>query len=148
MRAPRRQLGPDTAFGPASRSGDNTENVSVVRSKLPRGFTLRGNLGSPADAAQRLLDTAIAPEGSGKTARLLGAREETRGNSNSPYYVFEYYLKRPDGREIRNIAVIAAASAAAGGEEELFTLTVLAPEAEWESKRTEMEKMAATFRLL
>ena len=103
---------------------------------------MRGSLGAPAEAAQRLLDTAIAPEGSGRTAKLLGAREELRGASSLPHYIFEYDLIRADGKEIRNIAVIAAKG------EELFTLTVLAPKADWEKKRESMSRMAETFRLL
>jgi hypothetical protein len=59
----------------------------VVRSQLPPSFSLRGNLGAPKEAAQLLLDTAIAPKGSGRTAVLLSAEEET--TANGPLYTFE-----------------------------------------------------------
>jgi hypothetical protein len=59
----RKRLAPSVrtvaAFGPPR--GDASENVSVVRSQLGGALALK-NLGTPEDAAQRLLDTAIAPE--------------------------------------------------------------------------------------
>ena len=67
------------AFGPPR--GDASENVSVVKSKLPGRLSLR-SLGEPKEAAQRLLDTAIAPEGSGKVASLIDAIGETRGSES------------------------------------------------------------------
>ena len=55
------------AFGPPR--GDASENVSVVRSKLGGPLALE-SLGAPEVAAQRLLDSAIAPEDSGKVSTL------------------------------------------------------------------------------
>jgi len=55
------------AFGPPR--GDGSENVSVVRSKLGGTLALE-SLGAPDVAAQRLLDSAIAPEDSGKVSTL------------------------------------------------------------------------------
>ena len=47
---------------------EGRENLSVIRSSVMPGFSLRGTLGEPAEAAERLLRTAIAPPGSGKYA--------------------------------------------------------------------------------
>ena len=128
---------------PASLS----EQLSVVRSRLPLDFSLRGSLGPPDRAAQLLLDSAIAPPGSGRTAELLAAREvvaqgdateaNDSGGDAQSYYEFEYILTRQDGRVLRNLAVVAArkdfGQRAAGQAPSslLFTFTVLAPEAEW-----------------
>ncbi|KAJ1491392.1 hypothetical protein T484DRAFT_1774582 [Baffinella frigidus] len=71
---------PSVAFGP--RGGDGKENVSVVRSTLRKGFTL-GMLGEPTEAAQKLLNNAIAPKGSGKEATLLEATKELRGEAEA-----------------------------------------------------------------
>lgn len=42
------------------------ENVSLVKSGLMPGFSLRGTLGEPREAAEKLLSTVIAPPDSGK----------------------------------------------------------------------------------
>ena len=118
-----------------------------MRSRLPLDFSLRGSLGPPERAAQLLLDSAIAPPGSGRTAELLAAREvvvqgdateaSDSGGDAQSYYELEYVLTRQDGRVLRNLAVVAARadlSQQAAGQAPsslLFTFTVLAPEAEW-----------------
>lgn len=152
MPNPKRKLaGPDVAFGPPERSGDNTENVSVVRQRLMAGFSLRRTLGEPQAAAERLLSTAIAPPGSGRTTELLSAGESLRpaprksGVANPEAglcYDLEYILTRQDGRRVHNLALIMARG------DDLFTLTVLAPESEWASKEDKLRRVAQSFRLL
>lgn len=51
--------GPEVAFGPADGTGTRDENLSVVVAAIERGFTLRGVLGSPTEAAERLLRDTI-----------------------------------------------------------------------------------------
>ena len=136
MRPKKRSVGPDCAFGPPERSGDNSENVSVVRSQLPAGFKLAA-LGPAADAAQKLLDTAIAPEGSGKIAKLLEAGESIR--RGQLFYTFEYLLTRVDGKKIHNIAAITVLRG------ELFTLTVLTPESDWAQKGAPLRQVSDSF---
>jgi PsbP len=95
-------LRPLAAYGPPA--GTSQENVSVVKSTLAAGFSLRGTLGAPREAAERLLSTAIAPEGSGREWQLLSARVEQRrgvGDSSDQQqqqqqqevYRFEYTIK-------------------------------------------------------
>ncbi|CAN0020439.1 unnamed protein product, partial [Hapterophycus canaliculatus] len=55
---------PDVAFGP--QGGNGVENVSLVKSELMAGFSLRRTLGQPKEAAEKLLSTVIAPPDSGK----------------------------------------------------------------------------------
>ena len=55
------QNGPDSAFGPSA--SDGRINLSVVRSAVLPGFSLRGTLGDPKSAAEALLSKAIAPAG-------------------------------------------------------------------------------------
>lgn len=47
------------------KGGDGLENVSVVKSQVMEGFSLRGTLGGPREAAEKLLSTFIAPPDSG-----------------------------------------------------------------------------------
>jgi hypothetical protein len=137
---------PDSAYGPAGRlnekgvteSGDT--NVSVIVSSGLSGFTLKGTLGTPTNAAERLLSLSIAPEGSGRTATLMSSvQEEDR-------YKFEYVLDRgARGPPLRNIAVIAASPAG----DKLFTLTIVAPTEKWKNPRhdTQFRKIADSFHL-
>lgn len=50
---------------PIFAGGDGIENVSVVKSELMAGFSLRKTLGEPKEAAEKLLSTVIAPPDSG-----------------------------------------------------------------------------------
>ncbi|KAJ1445271.1 hypothetical protein M885DRAFT_473672 [Pelagophyceae sp. CCMP2097] len=119
-----------TAFGPPQ--GTFSENVSVFRSSLPRGFAL-SSLGEPAAAAQRLLDTAIAPPTSKKVATLVAARRR------ADFYEIEYVLELPGGAALHNLAVIGQRGDA------LVTLTVLCVEKDWEDRRDIFHQIADSF---
>ena len=112
------------------------ENVSVAKSGLMSGFSLRKTLGEPTVAAQRLLDTAIAPPESGKTATLLAAKETERG-----YYEIEYTVQLPNTQIIHNLAVVA------DRRNDLYTLTILCPEAAWTDREPLFRDVAASFLL-
>jgi hypothetical protein len=138
---------PDSAFGPAGRLNENgvsetgDTNVSVVVSSGLSGFTLQGNLGTPTNAAEKLLSLSIAPEGSGRTATLLGAVQD------DSMYKFEYIVDRGElGPPLRNIAVIAASPAG----DKLYTVTVVAPAEKWKHSNsgTQFRKIADSFHLL
>lgn len=50
---------------PSFAGGDGVENVSLVKSELMAGFSLKKTLGEPKEAAEKLLSTVIAPPDSG-----------------------------------------------------------------------------------
>jgi len=131
-------LKPDVAFGPPG--GDFKENVSVIKSSLMPGFSLKGTLGNPKDAAVKLLSTSIAPEGSGKEWTLLDAFEEER--NGRLVYQFEYLIKTPRFF-LHNIGVITTDTG-----EDLYTLIVLTPQEKWEQKRNQLMTVAQSFQLL
>ena len=139
---------PDSAYGPpgrfnqqgVSQAGDT--NVSVIVSSGFSGFTLRGSLGTPADAAETLLSRSIAPEGSGRTATLL----RSVGDEGDRTYAFEYLLDRGTrGPPLRNIAVVAASPEG----DKLYTLTVVAPAERWKDDGydAKLRKIADSFHL-
>ena len=139
---------PDSAYGPPGRlnqkgvSQAGNTNVSVIVSSNLVGFSLGGTLGTPEQAAETLLSKSIAPEGSGRTAMLLRAFED----STKRTYQFEYIVDRGTrGPPLRNIAVIAASRAG----DKLYTLTVVAPAEKWknESEDTELRKISDSFHL-
>lgn len=139
---------PDAAYGPAGRlnkngvseSGDT--NVSVIVNTGLKGFSLMGTLGSPQDAAEKLLRLSIAPEGSGRSATLLNSAEDVSRSA----YQFEYILNRGTrGAPLRNIAVIVGSPKG----DAFYTLTVVAPAKEWEKEAvaTKLRKIASSFHL-
>jgi len=136
---------PDTAFGPPGRlnargvsMGDT--NVSVLVSNVPAGFSLRGTLGTPSSAAETYLTKSLAPPGSGRTAALVEAWEDT----DRRVYQFEYTVDRVErGPPLRAISVIAQRNG-----DTLLTLTVIAPDREWiGTYETKLRKVASSFHL-
>lgn len=136
-----RRAGPqlDAAFGPPG--GDKTENVSVLRATLGRGINLIGMLGEPVQAAQRLLDSSIAPPGSGKVATLDAAQLRPDGVLLFGYTVRFAPGTEMAGRVIKNQACVAYDPRSG----ELFTLTVLAPLAAWEAEGDALRAIASSF---
>lgn len=131
------KTGPDSAYGPAG--GNGRINLSVVKNMVMPGFTLEGTLGNPKEAAEKLLTTAIAPEGSGKIAKLLDAYEDKEKNA----YVFEYTVQKGDNYYQHTISVITSREG-----NELYTFTAVAPEIEWNRYREILAKSADSFKLL
>ena len=145
---------PDVAFGPPNRFNErgvssSDTNVSSIVSKLPQsGLTLRGMLGSPTSAAETLLRVSLTPEGSGRVGTLLDACEEQRGDAatGGSVYQFEYRVDRGDrGPPLKSIAVIAIR-----GGDTLITMTVVAPEKDWEASKVyeaKLRRIAESFKL-
>ena len=65
----------------------------MVVGQLIPGFSLRGTLGSPSEAAERLLQQSIA-KADVRVPTLLSARERTSARSGKPLYQFEYRRAR------------------------------------------------------
>lgn len=133
------------AFGPPGRlnkrgvSEQGDTNVSVVVSSVMTGFSLKGTLGDPTSAARTLLRVSLAPEGSGRTATLLSAEED----SARQVYQFEYIIDRGEkGPPLQAISAIAARNSDA-----VITLTVVAPSEDWrdEEVATKLRKVANSF---
>jgi hypothetical protein len=146
-----RKVRPDSAYGPANKgmSFGETENLSVIKSNVQPGFTLKGTLGEPREAAERLLQNVIAAPGSGKSYVLLDASENKR--EGVPAYVFEYTIKKEGtlnaagvlkgGFYQHSISVVMSRG------NELYTFTGVAPENKWEEKRKGVEISAKSFKI-
>ena len=129
---------PCVAYGPID--SQFKENVSVIKSKVQKGFSLEATLGTPSNAAQKLLQTSIAPVGSGKVATLLDAHEEIRGNSNS--YVLEYLLDKEDQSiHQHTISIIQ------NNGEDLYTFTATVPESQWNKEKAVIDTIEKSFKL-
>jgi len=138
---------PDAAFGPPGRLNakgvsEGDTNVSLIVNSGLKGFSLRGTLGSPTSAAETLLRVSLAPPGSGRTGTLVNAYEDSTRNG---LYQFEYTVDRGQrGPPLRAISVIAEKNG-----DTLITMTVVAPQQEWEDpiKKEKLERIASSFHL-
>lgn len=140
---------PDVAFGPPGRLNPRTgvseqgdTNVSVILSGGLSGFSLKGTLGPPEEAAEKLIRLSLAPPGSGRTITLRSAVEDT----DRQVYQLEYDVDRGErGPPLRAISVIAAGTPMGT---KLITMTVTAPKANWESNEVlamKLERIASSF---
>ena len=125
------------AFGPMNTDG--RDNVSVIKSLVMPGFSLKGTLGEPKEAAERLLANVIAPPASGKTATLMDAYAQDR--DGQPSYVFEYTVQKGDFFFQHSVSVIMSRGNC------LFTLTAVAPEDKWATQEKVVKTIANSFRL-
>ena len=114
------------------------ENVSVIKSKLLPGFTLQGTLGTPTEAAEKILKSAAPPP---KEATLISAQQETR--KGQLYYVYEYLVKKPDTNFNQHILSIITSR-----DSNLYTFTVQAPNNEWENEKETIIKIANSFEII
>lgn len=134
----------DAAFGPPG--GDRTENLSVIRARVSGALDLSALFADPTAAAQSLLASTIAPEGSGKRATLINAARREDGVIQFAYAVEFGPGTALEGQVINNEACVAYLPQS----RELLTLTVLAPAAEWADGRSGpmLRAVAPSFRLL
>lgn len=110
----------------------------IVAPILP-GFSF-AQMGTAQQAAQSLLDTTIAPEGSGKQANLLSATSEARGALL--YFTMEYTVSTARWAR-HNIAVFVVGPS----NDELYTFNAQASQAEWASLEERFRTMTTSFRL-
>ena len=136
------KIRPDVAFTDINSKGKI--NVSILKSIVLPGFSLLNTLGSPIDAAPKLL-SLIAPENSGKTYTLIRA-EKNRDPTGltSPSYLLEYNIKNNNNLNQHCISIISYKQYT----NSLYTLTAMAPESEWESNKEKVNTIAASFTLL
>ncbi|KAK9830941.1 hypothetical protein WJX81_008357 [Elliptochloris bilobata] len=143
-RAPRREVAePGAAYGPPGGSGE--ESISVVAAPLAGVRFALSDLGGPAEAGARFLETVVAPPGSGRATELLSAMER-RDEEGTLYYVLEYTARATApgfGKWFRhNLSIYAAR----GGR--LYTLNAQCPQARWPALRAQLQAAADSFLLI
>ena len=140
---------PSVAFSNPLSKGK--ENLSVLKSQVMSGFTVDGTLGTPEEAAPKLMEI-IAPASSGKTYTLINAYKrddininKLQDNSNSIYYVIEYRIEKSSNNLNQHcISVITSRNQ----RNSLFTLTAMAPEPTWTINSQKITTIANSFHLL
>lgn len=124
--------GPDVVFRDLINS---TENVSVVINEIPGDKTLE-ELGSPAEVGYMLQKSALAPEGSGRTAELVDAEQFVAGDKT--FYMLEYLVNLPD--QVRHD--LAAVVVHRG---QLYTLNASTVESRWNRVKGMMREVVTSF---
>jgi len=98
-----------------------TENVSLMIAPFDKGETI-ADLGSPDEVGQLVAEKIIAPEGSGRSAKLLAAEAFER--QGHPYYLLEYQTDM--GSQLRHEVVTVTVR-----HHRLYTLTASTQESRW-----------------
>lgn len=125
--------GPDVVFRDLI---NNTENVSVVINEIPGGDKDLSDLGSPTEVGYRLQKSALAPEGSGRTAELVNAEAITAGDKT--FYLLEYLVKLPDQTRHDLASVVVHRG-------QLYTLNASTTEARWTKVKSMMKQVVTSF---
>ncbi|OPH10412.1 photosystem II reaction center PsbP [Cylindrospermopsis raciborskii] len=127
--------GPDVVFHDLI---EVSENVSVVISPVPQGKSLT-ELGTPTEVGYKLGKSALAPEGSGRSAELVNvAQKEINGNN---YYFLEYAVKLGNGQSRHNVASVAVSRG------KLFTFNASVPERRWRKLQRTIDEVVSSFQV-
>ena len=114
------------------------ETISLVMSEVDSNEEL-DQLGSPLAVGERLRRDVIAPEGTGRDAELLEARE--RESSGHKFYDFEF-LVHLDDRDRHELATVVV------DRGRLYTLATSTNENRWPSVKSLFERVVTSFTLL
>lgn len=111
--------GPDVVFRDII---NDSENVSVVISDVPKGKTLQ-ELGSPSEVGYKLAKSISATAEDDRNIDLISA--ETREVGPETYYVLEYAVQLPTGQARHNLASVIVRRG------QLFTFNASTLESRW-----------------
>jgi len=135
----RKQQGVAVAFGPEGGTGG--ENLSVVIGAIEPGFTLRGALGPPMEAAERLLAATIAKQSVVDSTTLLDAFERPSARSGLPLYQFAYRVQYVGGVQKPSYTVCVVGTR----DGQLYTFASRVPATVWEEKEAALREVASSF---
>lgn len=126
------KTGPDVVFKDLIES---SENVSVVISEVPKDQSLK-DVGDPSEVGYKILQKAIAPEGSGREAELVNATAVEKKDKS--YYILEYAVKLPnqDRHDLASVAISRG---------KLFSLNVSTTADRWEKAADKLKQVVASF---
>ena len=117
---------------------NSDETVSLVISDVAAEEDL-DQLGSPKAVGERLSRDVIAPEGTGRDAELVEARE--RDSAGHKFYDFEF-LVHLDNRDRHELATVVV------DRGRLYTLATSTNETRWPTVKDLFERVITSFTLL
>ena len=113
-----------------------SENVSVAISKLESVKTLE-EIGDPEAIGLRLQQRVVAPEGSGRQAKLLKATQKESGDRN--YYTFEYAVQLLQGEPRHDLVTVST------NRGNLYALSISTSEKRWGRVKDLFARVAKSF---
>ena len=117
---------------------NSNETLSLVVSDVNKDVDL-GELGSPLEVGQTLINKVIAPEGSGRNVKLIDAHQ--RESSNHLFYDLEYELNLNDQprHEIASVVIDRGS---------LYTFAVGTNQERWNKVENLFSKVIESFNFL
>ena len=115
-----------------------SENVSVAITKLQSVQSLE-EIGEPEAIGQRLLQRVVAPEGSGRQAKLISSTKKETGDRN--YYTFEYAVQLSQAEPRHDLVTVAT------NHGNLYTLSISSSERRWDKVKELFSRVAKSFTL-
>ena len=117
---------------------NSNETLSLVVSDIDKDVQLE-QLGSPSEVGQTLIDKVIAPEGSGRSVKLINA--DKRELSNHVFYDLEYelILNNQDRHELATVVVDRGS---------IYTFAVGTYQERWNKVEPRFANVAESFNFL
>ena len=117
-----------------------SENVSVAISKLETVKSLE-EIGDPEAIALRVQQRVVAPEGSGRKAKLINVSQRVTSSElgDRNYYMFEYAVERMQGEPRHDLVTVST------NRGNLYTLNISSPERRWERVKDLFGRVSKSF---
>lgn len=118
-----------------------SENVFVAISKLETVKTLE-EIGDPEAIGLRVQQRVVAPECSGRQAKLLNATQRVAQKQESgdrSYYIFEYAVQRLKGEPRHDLVTVST------NRGNLYTLSISSSEKRWYKVKDLFTRVAKSF---
>ena len=113
-----------------------SENVSVAITKLETVKDLEA-IGDAEAIGLRVQQRVVAPDGSGRQAKLLSATKRETAEHN--YYTFEYAVERTQGEPRHDLVTVST------NRGNLYTLSISSSEKRWEKVKDLFSRVAKSF---
>jgi photosystem II oxygen-evolving enhancer protein 2 len=113
-----------------------SENVSVAISKLESVKTLE-EIGDPEAIGLRVQQRVVAPEGSGRQAKLINSVQKQSGDRN--YYILEYEVQRLQGEPRHDLVSVST------NRGNLYTLSISSSERRWNKVKDLFSRVVKSF---
>ena len=117
-----------------------SENVSVAITKLETVKSLE-EIGDLEAIALRVQQRVVAPEGSGRKAKLLNVtqRATSADSGDRNYYMFEYAIERMQGEPRHDLVTVST------NRGNLYTLNISSPERRWQRVSELFARVSKSF---
>ncbi len=113
-----------------------SENVSVAITKLETVKTIE-EIGDAEEIGLRVLKRVVAPEGSGRQAKLLNASQRELADRN--YYTFEYAVERSQGEPRHDLVTVST------NRGNLYTMSISSSEKRWGKVKDLFARVSKSF---